>query len=159
MTQDIVDRVKWLELREEELYPALTEVEIIEDAAITQELANYARTLADLCEQQQRDIIALTKLNDNLIGPTRRGEGAPEIGEIEYTPPGCETQQQQLDKYRDRLNELYNATNELMCQMGAKGEVSTRDDVSTKVMDVLHDIDGGVYQKDFIAQSALKEDK
>jgi len=64
----------------------------------------YKEKLESLCKQQQQDIIALTNLNDNLIGSTR-GEGAPEIGEIEYAP-SRETQQQQLDKYREALEDI-----------------------------------------------------
>jgi len=76
----------------------------------------YKEKLESLCKQQQRDIVALTNLNDNLIGPTR-GEGAPEIGEIEYTPPGCETQQQQLDTKQAQIDDLSMIVRQLVCSL------------------------------------------
>ena len=42
---------------------------------------------------------------------------------------------------------LYISVNELMCVLGAKGEITTRANEVTAVMDALHDIDDGVYKK------------
>ena len=40
---------------------------------------------------------------------------------------------------------LYVAVNEMMASLGAHGQIEARDERVSAVMDVLHDIDGGVY--------------
>jgi hypothetical protein len=40
---------------------------------------------------------------------------------------------------------LYHAINDMMCTLGAEGEISTRESEVEAVMDALHEIDGGVY--------------
>lgn len=43
-------------------------------------------------------------------------------------------------------NNLYHTVNEMMAQLGAKGEITTRSPLVDDVMNALHDIDGGIYQ-------------
>ncbi len=40
---------------------------------------------------------------------------------------------------------LYIAINEMMAELGAKGEITTRNSLVTDVMNALHEIDDGVY--------------
>lgn len=48
----------------------------------------------------------------------------------------------------DNYHRLYHSVNELMAVIGSKGQVISRHHTVTKVMDVLHDIDGGVYDEE-----------
>ena len=44
-------------------------------------------------------------------------------------------------------NSLYHTVNKMMCELGAKGEITTRSELVSDVMDALHSMDGGVYQQ------------
>ena len=57
----------------------------------------------------------------------------------------------------EKINALYHAINVLMGEMGANGEVHTQMECSSKVMNALYDIDGGVYlpEKDLFTTNTL----
>jgi len=44
------------------------------------------------------------------------------------------------------IEQLYDAVNEMMAELGAKGTIDTMDKTVSNVMDVLHKFDGGVYR-------------
>lgn len=48
-----------------------------------------------------------------------------------------------------KLVKLYHAVNELMCKLGADGEVNAHQDEACTVMSALADIDGGAYDDKF----------
>jgi len=58
--------------------------------------------------------------------------------ESSYVPTG----------YPPEYKKLYIAVNEMMAQLGADGDINARSSEAEKVMDVLHEIDGGVYSVD-----------
>ena len=43
--------------------------------------------------------------------------------------------------------EIYHAVNAMLGELGAVGEITTRNSLVSDLMDVLHDYDGGVYQQ------------
>jgi len=43
--------------------------------------------------------------------------------------------------------ELYHAVNQMLLEIGENGGVTPKDDVVSRVMDALYEIDGGVYNK------------
>jgi len=47
----------------------------------------------------------------------------------------------------DNISKLYHSVNLMMAELGAKGEIDTRNQYVEKVMDALYDIDGGVYDQ------------
>lgn len=46
-----------------------------------------------------------------------------------------------------QITELYRSVNEMMCQLGMKGYISTKNKESQDVMDDLANIDGGEYDE------------
>jgi len=59
-------------------------------------------------------------------------------------------EEQRIKKFMN----LYISVNEMMCVLGAKGDISTRSDVVTTVMDALYEMDDGVYEARRVFSSA-----
>lgn len=57
----------------------------------------------------------------------------------------------------DKYKSLYHAVNDMMAKLGASGNITTRADEVSQVMDALHDIDGGVYKQDINENQAMTE--
>jgi len=47
----------------------------------------------------------------------------------------------------EKYKKLYHAVNIMMAELSSHGHIRTRDKQVTDVMDVLHEIDGGVYKQ------------
>ena len=67
-----------------------------------------------------------------------------------------ERSDEQLQAQLEAVKPLYIAINEMMAVLGAVGEINTRHEKASAVMDALHDLDSGVYDVDKFMQSLEK---
>ena len=51
-----------------------------------------------------------------------------------------------IELTNEQITDLYRKVNEMMAELGAAGQISTRNEAVIELMDTLFHIDGGVYK-------------